>query len=61
METNMLGWALIFFILALVCGYLGFFSLAGLAASIAQILFLVFLVILVLGFVVRAMRGQSVL
>ncbi len=57
----MLSWALIFFVLALICGYLGFFGLAGTAASIAQILFLVFLVLLVLGFVVRALRGQSVL
>ena len=33
---------------------------AGLAASIAKILFLVFLVLLVISFVIRAIRGQSV-
>jgi len=38
----------------------GFFSLAGLAASIAKILFLIFLVLLVASFVMRALRGQSV-
>jgi len=37
------------------------FALAGLAASIAKILFLIFLVLLVVSFVVRAIRGQSVL
>lgn len=57
----MLGWALVFFVLALVCGYLGFFALAGLAAGIAKILFLIFLALLVIGFVARAIRGQSVL
>ena len=41
----MLGWALIFFILALVAGYFGFIGLAGLAATIAKVLFLIFLVL----------------
>jgi uncharacterized membrane protein YtjA (UPF0391 family) len=57
----MLGWALIFFLLAIVSGYLGFFGLAGIAAGIAKVLFLVFLALLVISFVVRAIRGQSVL
>jgi len=56
----MLGWALIFGILAVAAAWLGFFSLSGLAATIAQILFVVFLVLLVARFVVRAIRGQSV-
>jgi uncharacterized membrane protein YtjA (UPF0391 family) len=30
------------------------------AASIAQILFWIFLAVLVVGFVIRALRGQSV-
>lgn len=57
----MLGWALIFFVVALICGYLGFFSLAGMAAGIAKVLFLIFLALLVLSFVVRAFNGRSVL
>lgn len=57
----MLGWALVFFVLALACGFLGFVALAGLAAGIAKILFLVFLALLVIGFAARAIRGQSVL
>jgi uncharacterized membrane protein YtjA (UPF0391 family) len=59
-DERMLGWALIFFVLALVAGYLGFAGLAGMAASIAQILFWIFLAVLVIGFVIRALRGQSV-
>jgi uncharacterized membrane protein YtjA (UPF0391 family) len=57
---GMLGWALVFFILAIVAGYFGFFGLAGAAAGIAKILFLLFLALLVISFIVRAIRGQSV-
>lgn len=56
----MLGWAVVFGVLALVAACLGFGLLAGLAASIAKVLFLIFLVVLVAGFVVRALRGDSV-
>jgi uncharacterized membrane protein YtjA (UPF0391 family) len=59
-EFHMLGWALTFLILALVAGFFGFFSLAGLAASIAKILFMIFLVLLIVSFVMRALRGRSV-
>jgi uncharacterized membrane protein YtjA (UPF0391 family) len=58
---QMLGWALAFFILAVVAGWLGFFGLAGVAAGIAKLLFLVFLALLVVSFLVRALRGESVL
>src|SRR5262245_1835173 len=60
-DDAMLGWALMFFVLAVIAGWLGFFGLAGIAAGIAKILFLIFLVLLVLSFLVRALRGQSVL
>jgi uncharacterized membrane protein YtjA (UPF0391 family) len=60
-EVPMLGWALTFAILALIAWALGFFALAGLAASVAKILFVVFLVLLVVSFIVRALRGRSVL
>jgi len=59
-DFAMLGWALTFLILALVAGFFGFFSLAGLAAYIAKVLFLIFLVLLVVSFVMRALRGRSV-
>jgi uncharacterized membrane protein YtjA (UPF0391 family) len=57
----MLGWALVFLLLAIVAGVLGFGILAGVAASIAKVLFLLFLAVLVLSFVIRAVRGQSVI
>jgi len=60
-DFNVLGWALVFFIVALIAGYLGFFGLAGMAASIAKVLFLIFLVLLVVSFIVRAFSGKSVL
>ena len=61
LEIFVLGWALIFFLLAIVAGYFGFFGLAGIAASFAKVLFLIFIVLLVVSFVVRAFRGKSVL
>jgi len=56
----MLGWAILFFILAVVAGFMGFLGLAGVAASIAKALFLIFLAMLVLSFVIRAFQGRSV-
>jgi uncharacterized membrane protein YtjA (UPF0391 family) len=47
----MLGWALTFFVLAIVAALLGFGGIAGAA---------VFLVLLVLTFVMRAIRGRGV-
>lgn len=54
----MLGWALAFFILALIAAFLGFFALAGLAASIAKILLLAFVVLLVISLLSGALRGR---
>jgi len=56
----MLGWAIAFFILAIVAAAFGFGGIAGASAGIAQILFFVFLALLVLTFVARAIRGRSV-
>lgn len=56
----MLGWAIAFFILAIVAAAFGFGGIAGASAGIAQILFFVFLALLVLTFVARALRGRSV-
>ena len=56
----MLGWALGFFILAIVAAALGFGGIAGASAGIAKILFFVFLALLVITFVARAVRGRSV-
>jgi uncharacterized membrane protein YtjA (UPF0391 family) len=56
----MLGWALTFFVLAIIAGAFGFGGIAGASAGIAQILFFVFLGLLVLSFIARALRGKSV-
>jgi uncharacterized membrane protein YtjA (UPF0391 family) len=45
MEYDMLYWALVFFIIAIVAAVFGFGGIAATASSIAQILFFVFLVI----------------
>ena len=55
----MLGWALTFFILAIVAAAFGFGGIAGASAGIAQLLFFVFIALLVVTFVARALRGQS--
>lgn len=55
---KMLGWALAFFILALVAVYMGFFGLAGMAASVAKLLLLVFLVLLIVSAFSGALRGR---
>lgn len=54
----MLGWALAFFILAIIAAAFGFGGIAGASAGIAQVLFFIFLALLVLTFVVRAVRGR---
>ena len=56
----MLGWAIAFFVLALIAAVLGFGGIAGASAGIAKILFFVHLVLLVLSFVARAVRGRNV-
>lgn len=54
----MLGWALMFLILALVAGVLGFFALAGAAAMIAKVLLVVFLALLIVSAFSGAFRGR---
>jgi len=56
----MLGWALGFFILAIIAAALGFGGIAGASAGVAKILFFVFLALLVITFVARAVRGGPV-
>ena len=59
-EQNMLGWALTFFVLAVIAAAFGFGGIAGASASIAQVLFVIFLVLTVIAFIVRAIQGRSV-
>ena len=54
METHMLYWALIFLVIALIAGALGFSGIAGTATSMAWILFVVGLVVALVFF----LRGR---
>lgn len=56
----MLSWALVFLVVALIAGILGFTSIAGTAIGIAQILFFVFLVLFVVSAVVHMVRGRRI-
>ena len=49
----MLGWTLIFLIIALVAGLFGFTGIAGASVGIAQVLFFIFLVLFLVSLVLR--------
>jgi len=55
---NLLHWAIIFLIVALVAALLGFGGVAGTAMEGAKILFYVAIVIAVIFFVLNMMRGR---
>lgn len=44
-NTKMLTWSLIFFIVAIIAGLLGFTQIAGASLAIAKVLFFVFIVL----------------
>lgn len=56
----MLRWALIFFVVSLVAGALGFTGIAAGAGRIARILFGLFLVVAIIVVVVAVAIGQAV-
>jgi uncharacterized membrane protein YtjA (UPF0391 family) len=60
-EISMLKWALIFLVIGLVAGLLGFTGIAGTSIAIAKILFFIFiaifLVLLVAGLTVARRVG----
>ena len=49
----MLRWALIFLIVAIIAGVLGFGNIAGAATDIARVLFFVFILIFLVTLVLR--------
>jgi len=55
----MLGWALTFFILALIAAFLGFFAMAGLAAEIAKLLLIAFVVLLAISLITGRLHGRA--
>ncbi|MEO8242325.1 MAG: DUF1328 domain-containing protein [bacterium] len=54
----MLGWALTFFVVALIAAVFGFGGIATASAGIAQILFFVFIALFVLAMIMRALSGR---
>lgn len=56
----MLKWAVIFFVISLIAGALGFTGIAAGAGRIAKILFGLFLVLAIIVVVVAIMIGQAV-
>ena len=55
----MLYWALVFFVVALIAGLLGFGGIQFAAAGIAQILFYLFLIFFVVSLVTHLARRAS--
>ncbi|MDO8411453.1 MAG: DUF1328 domain-containing protein [Phenylobacterium sp.] len=55
-----MSWALVFLVVALIAGVLGFTSIAGAAVGIAKILFFVFLVLFVVSAIMHMVRGRRV-
>ncbi len=53
----MLRWALIFLVVALIAGVLGFTSLFGAAIAIAKLLFYIFVVLFLISLVMHLVRG----
>lgn len=58
-SSTMLGWALAFFLIAIVAAVFGFGGIAAGAAAIAKILFFVFLVLFVLSLIFGLARRGS--
>jgi uncharacterized membrane protein YtjA (UPF0391 family) len=58
MEVNMLRWALIFFVVALVAALLGFTGIAGEAMGVARILFYIFLVLFLVSLLYGLATGK---
>jgi uncharacterized membrane protein YtjA (UPF0391 family) len=57
----MLKWALIFFVISIIAGGLGFTNVASGAAGIAKILFGLFLIVAIIFLVLAITAGQMVL
>ena len=55
----MLRWALVFLIIGLVAGLLGFSGIAGASFAIAKILFFVFMLVFVVLFVLGLAIGRK--
>jgi uncharacterized membrane protein YtjA (UPF0391 family) len=59
-EKKMLYYSVVFLVIALIAGALGFFGVAGAAVGIAKILFFVFLVLFVVSLVLGRRAGPTI-
>jgi len=57
-SSRMLHYALVFFVLALIAGVLGFGGIAAASAGIAKILFFIFIVLFAVSALFGALRGR---
>ncbi len=57
----MLRYALIFLVVALIAGVLGFGGLAGASMGIAKILFYIFIILFVVGLIMHLVNGRRAL
>lgn len=55
----MLRWAVIFLVIAIISGVLGFGYISGVSVQIAQILFIIFIVLFIIAVVANSLRGKS--
>lgn len=58
-EWTMLYWALVFLVVAIIAGALGFGGIAGTSAGIAQILFFIFLAFLIISLIAGLFKRAS--
>ena len=56
----MLKWALIFFVISLIAGALGFSGISEATAGIAKILFFIFLAVCIIIVIVAFAIGQAI-
>jgi len=54
----MLGWAFIFFLLAIVAGIFGFFGIASALAGAAKVLFVIFIVLFIASLILGRRRSM---
>lgn len=53
---DMLGWAVVFLIVAIIAAIFGFFGIAAAAAGIAKIIFIIFIILFLISLVGGLMR-----
>jgi uncharacterized membrane protein YtjA (UPF0391 family) len=54
--ANLLHWTLVFLVVALICGLLGFTGIAGAAVGLAKILFWIAIILAIVAFIGNTMR-----